>query len=131
MITMTRFVTTCSHQNSRRVCVVLLLAATHGVPSSAQSIKPQIQVRTLNHLTLTVRDVSRSLKFYQSLFDMPNYAPQGATPRLQIGSGPQSLGLRDGGPGVPYITLGVEAFNAEQIMKALSAYGVTRSAGPS
>jgi catechol 2,3-dioxygenase-like lactoylglutathione lyase family enzyme len=92
--------------------------------------KPHIALKTLNHVTLNVSDVERSLKFYQALFGMRNYAPQGATPLLEIGTGPYSLGLRRRAPGEPnfsHITLGVEDFNADQIMKTLAAHGVART----
>jgi catechol 2,3-dioxygenase-like lactoylglutathione lyase family enzyme len=101
-------------------------------PAAAQSKKPQVAVKTLNGLALSVSDLQRSLEFYQSLFGMRNYAPKGAPPMLEVGAGPSFLTLRQASaPGLDYITLGVEGFNAEDVMKTLALHGVTRSATPS
>jgi catechol 2,3-dioxygenase-like lactoylglutathione lyase family enzyme len=49
-------------------------------------------VRGINHVGLAVSDVKRSVDF-QGLFGMPIIRRQGSTVNLQIGAGPQFLGL--------------------------------------
>ena len=73
------------------------LVAASGV--MAQSNKPIIRVRALNHMTLYVSDPKRSLEFYQGLFGMPIQARQGTAGSglLRIGSGPQYIALAAAG----------------------------------
>jgi catechol 2,3-dioxygenase-like lactoylglutathione lyase family enzyme len=116
----------------RRTVAMALCVIAVAFRVAAQPQKPQIAVKTLNGLALSVSDLQRSVEFYQLLFGMRNYAPQGAAPMLEIGSGPSFLTLRQGAaPGLDYITLGVQAFSAEDAMKTLALHGVTRSATPS
>ena len=84
---------------------------------------PPIAVSTLNHVTLVVPDVKRSLAWYQKVTDM---RIQIGT-RLRIGAGPQHLVLTEGsGPLAfrPHLGLGVEGFDADQIKKRLAEHGV-------
>src|SRR4051812_42555109 len=83
----------------------------------AQAAAP-IRVRGINHVTLAVSDVKRSMDFYQGLFGLPVISRQGMTANLQIGSGPQFLGLSSAGTGTPainHICLGVDDFNVDRI----------------
>ncbi len=92
--------------------------------------RPPLRVRALNHLTLSVSDVKRSLDFYQGLFGMPIQARQAATPILRIGTGPQFLALSAAGPGVApsinHFCVTVEDFGVDAVMQALAARGITR-----
>lgn len=116
---------------SLRGFLTLLCALAIASEATAQPSKPQIPVKTLNSITLSVSNMQRSSEFYQALFGMRNYAPPGETPLLQLGSGPSFVALREGTPGLAHITLGVEGFNAERTMQMLAAHGVGRSATPS
>ena len=102
-----------------------LAAALRGM---AQSSKPSIPLRALNHVTLTVSDPQRSLEFYQGLFGMPIQSRQGNAVFLQIGSGPQFIGL-SGAPGRPRVThfcVTAENFNVDRVLQILAEHGVTR-----
>jgi catechol 2,3-dioxygenase-like lactoylglutathione lyase family enzyme len=94
----------------------------------AQSPKPQLKLQTINHLALSVSNTERSLQFYQSVFGLRNVAQPGSTPRLRIGTGPQSISLVSGRPGLSYVTLGVAGFSPDAVIKTLLAYGVKRVA---
>jgi catechol 2,3-dioxygenase-like lactoylglutathione lyase family enzyme len=101
-------------------------------PSFAgQSSRPPIGVRTLNHFGIAVSDPKRSIEFYQGLFGMPVQASTGTTTILRVGAGPQFLSIRplegDASPAITHFGLGIEAFNADRIMAALAAKGVTRA----
>lgn len=115
----------------RQILVMVLCVVAVALPVAAQPRKPQVAVKTLNGLALSVSDLQRSVEFYQSLFGMRNYGPEGAPPRLEIGSGPWFITLRQSAPGLDYITLGVEGFDADNVMKTLALHGVSRSATPS
>ena len=60
-------------------------------------------MKALNHFTLAVSDVKRSLDFYQGLFGMPIQARQGSTVLLRMGNGPQFLALTAAGANPPSI----------------------------
>jgi catechol 2,3-dioxygenase-like lactoylglutathione lyase family enzyme len=106
-----------------------LVAARHAL---AQTTAPRIRIRGINHVTLAVSDVKRSVDFYQGLFGMPIIARQGSTTSLQIGAGPQHLGVSAAGsnpPRLDHLALGVEDFNVERISRIVAQYGVTRVDG--
>jgi catechol 2,3-dioxygenase-like lactoylglutathione lyase family enzyme len=96
-----------------------------------QTAGPPMRVRALNHMTLSVSDVKRSLDFYQGLFGMPIQARQGATTVLRIGSGPQFLALSavaaNGTPSINHYCVTVEDFNVDRIVKALAQHGVSKA----
>jgi catechol 2,3-dioxygenase-like lactoylglutathione lyase family enzyme len=94
-----------------------------------------MRAKGINHVTLSVSDVKRSVDFYQGLFGMPVISRQGTTTNLQIGSGPQFLELTSAGSNAPSISqlgLGVENFNIDRVVTILEQHGVTKSdaAGP-
>ena len=77
----------------------------------AQTAGPPMRVRGINHVTLSVSDVKRSVDFYQGLFGMPIISRQGSATNLQIGAGPQFLGVSAAGsdpPRLDHLSLGVE-----------------------
>src|SRR6266404_7764696 len=103
------------------------LVAASGV--MAQSNKPIIRVRALNHMTLYVSDPKRSLEFYQGLFGMPIQARQSSeSGLLRIGSGPQYIALAAAGAnrklGIDHFCMTTEGFNAAQILAILAGHGI-------
>jgi catechol 2,3-dioxygenase-like lactoylglutathione lyase family enzyme len=99
-------------------------------PHAIAQTRPQIRVRGINHVALSVSDVKRSLDFYQGLFGIPVLARQGPTTiSLQIGPGPQALGLISAGtnaPNINHLCFGVENFNVDQIIRVLAQHGIAR-----
>lgn len=98
----------------------------------AQTAGPPMRVRGINHVTLSVSDVKRSVDFYQGLFGMPVISRQGSTTNLQIGAGPQFLGVSAAGSGPPrldHLALGVEDFSVERVTRILTQHRVTRVEG--
>ena len=97
----------------------------------AQSSSAPITVRGINHVTLHVSDLKRSVDFYQGLFGMPVRGRQGQTTLLQLGPGPQFIAIAPvaGGaaPSITHYCLGIEGFNVDRVMAALVASGVSRS----
>jgi glyoxalase/bleomycin resistance protein/dioxygenase superfamily protein len=64
------------------------LAALMMVPSVATAADPAIgPVKQLNHVTLFVQDVRKSVNFYQELFGMPILTPQPPGFNLKAGTG--------------------------------------------
>ena len=105
------------------------LALARGV--SAQAGKPTIPVKALNHFTLAVSDVKRSLDFYQGLFGMPIQARQSATVLLRMGNGPQFLALTAAGANppsiIPKVGMSVENFNADRLIGILAQHGIAKA----
>jgi catechol 2,3-dioxygenase-like lactoylglutathione lyase family enzyme len=100
---------------------------------SAQSAPAPLKVRGLSQITLTVSDVTRSVRFYQDLFGMPIQARQESTVFLRIGDGPQFLALRPAiageRPSISGFGVGVEDFAMNRVVTALAPHGITRSEG--
>jgi hypothetical protein len=59
------------HPITRRHALLSLPAMATASAILAQSSKPPIRVRSLNHMTLTVSDQKRSVEFYQAYSGCP------------------------------------------------------------
>ena len=113
--------------------LLLTLPALALAPRVFAQGKPQIPVKALNHFTLAVADVKRSLDFYQGLFGMPIQARQGQTIVLRIGTGPQFVALSAAGSNpasINHFCMTVENFNADRIIGVVSQHGVTKADAP-
>lgn len=122
-------------QISRRTflgSLVTLAAAGHGIGGSSRVVlaaenTPPIQVRSINHMTISVSDPVASLQWYQGLFGMPIAARQGDTIVLQVGDGPQFIAIGGGASDNPRIThycLAVDNFDDANIVQILAENGV-------
>jgi catechol 2,3-dioxygenase-like lactoylglutathione lyase family enzyme len=116
---------------SRRSFLLSLPAVAMASRAFSQAGIPPVRVRGINHVTLHVSDVKRSVDFYQGLFGMPVVNRQGTTSAgLQIGNGPQHLGISFGGssaPKIDHICLAVDNFNVDRLKKVLAQRGITES----
>jgi len=125
-----------SDRISRRRLLFSLPALMMAPAALAQTSNPPIRVKGINHVTLSVSDVKRSVDFYQGLFGMPVISRQGTTAtNLQIGAGPQFLGVSaagSSGPRINHLCLGVENFNVDRLIGILGRHGITKNdaAGP-
>ena len=118
---------------SRRRLLVSLPALALAPRAFTQSESQTIPVKGINHVTLSVSDLKRSVDFYQGLFGMPVLSRQGTTEaNLQIGNGPQFLGLasaRSNAPNINHVCLGVENFNIDRLKGILRRHGITDGEG--
>ena len=116
---------------SRRQMLLTLPALAVAPKVWAQTMaRAPIAAKYFNHFMLSVSDVQRSVDFYQGLFGMPIQARQGSAVLLRVGSGPQYLGLTPAGsspPSINHIGLAVDGFNADRVVAALTANGVTKA----
>src|SRR5262245_38498675 len=93
---------------------------------------PSIRVRGINHVTLRVSDLKRSVDFYQGLFGMPVVTRQGTT-SVSLQVGPGHLGLSSAGsnaPTIDHLCLGIDNFNVDRLSSILSQHGVRKSDAP-
>src|SRR5690348_12469797 len=116
---------------NRRHFLTALPALAFAPRLAAQAAPAALETRGLSSLTLTVSDVSRSLKFYQDLFGMPVQARQGSTLFLRIGAGPQFLALKQAAagerPSISGFGMGVDDFSIDRVVRVLGEHGVTRN----
>ncbi len=119
---------------TRRELVMALSALVLMRPEArGQTSAPPISVSTMNHVTLTVSDVPRSVAFYQRIFGMPLVTTQGTeadwsaptVPVLGIGNGPQFIAFSRGDrPSINHYCLGMEGFDADRVVKMLAEHDV-------
>ena len=114
---------------TRRNLLFSLPAIAAAPRAMAQPANPIIRLRSINHVTIRVSDFKRSLEFYQGLLGMVVQGRQGATVALQIGSGPQHIGMSAAAAnekvGINHFCMTVEGFNVDGILKILATRGVT------
>ena len=113
--------------------VMMARSAPAAAPAAQANAEP-IPVTTLNHVTLTVSDVQRSVEFYQRVLGLPLVTTQGterdwsaaAVPVLGIGDGPQFIAFGRGAtPSINHYCLGMEGFHAAEVVDRLAAHGIT------
>jgi len=94
--------------------------------STAAAAEPEIgMVKQLNHVTVFVANVQKSVEFYQRLFGMPVLTPQDQGINLRAGSG--FLGIypaEDRPKGINHVCLSLEKFDADVTLKKLKNAGV-------
>jgi catechol 2,3-dioxygenase-like lactoylglutathione lyase family enzyme len=115
---------------SRRDLLLSLPGLVLARRALAQGGNPPIRITGINHVTLSVSDVRRSADFYQGLFGMPVVSRQGTTVNLQIGAGPQFLGISAAGANAPTINhycLGVDGFNVDRVTASLAGRGFKKT----
>ena len=121
---------------TRRELVLALSALVMARPAGGAAVQQgpaPIQVSTMNHVTLSVSDVQRSVEFYQRVLGLPLVTTQGterdwdapAVPVLGIGNGPQFIALSRGDrPHINHYCLGMEGFDAAEIVARLAQHGI-------
>ena len=112
----------------------LVMARPAGGAAAQQGAAPApIRMRTMNHVTLSVSDVQRSVEFYQRVLGLPLVTTQGterdwdapAVPVLGIGDGPQFIALSQGNrPHINHYCLGMDGFDAAEIVARLAEHGI-------
>jgi catechol 2,3-dioxygenase-like lactoylglutathione lyase family enzyme len=131
-------------QVSRRE-VITALSALFLTPgsASAQSGPAPVAVRSLNHVSISVSNVDRSVEFYQSVFGMrvisregvagnpiagqaPAAPGAGIVVNLAPGPGPEFLGIYKAEPAghIGHFCLGVQNFDADATLKVLKDRGL-------
>ena len=105
------------------------LTALMSVPASAAAAAPVGKVEQLNHVTLFVRDVPKSVRFYQDVLGLQVLNRQGPGVNLRAGTG--FIGLYPAPPSaavaIDHLCLGMRGFDASTVMKDLTGRGVQAS----
>ncbi|MGM0631903.1 MAG: VOC family protein [Pseudomonadota bacterium] len=115
---------------SRREMLTALLATAGALPVAgpaiAQSAAPVATGRSMNHVSLSVADVSRSAGFYQSVLGM-EIISRPANGGLNLGLGEESfLGLYElDNPGsMHHLCIGVGNYDPEALATRLEDHGI-------
>ena len=109
--------------------LALLVSAPAASPAAAQAAsKPIGAVKSMNHVTVFVPDVKKSVQFYQDLFGMPVLTPQ--DPGINLSTESSFLGIYPAPAGatsgsINHICLGMENFDADAVLKQLKDRGLT------
>jgi catechol 2,3-dioxygenase-like lactoylglutathione lyase family enzyme len=93
---------------------------------AGQTAKSPLAVRSLNHVTLFVSDVQKSVAFYQDLLGLPVMSKQDNG--INLAAGNSFVGIyptaATAKPQINHFCLGVENFDADRAMQACADRGV-------
>src|SRR5687767_13347643 len=122
-----------THYESGRLSrrdLVGLLAALAATPRTGVAQQPTLQVATLNHASLIVSNLERSVAFYQRVFGLPVKSTQQGGVNLAVGDA--FLGVYQGGPNamphINHICFGLRNFEPAAAVAALEAAGLPAEA---
>lgn len=98
-------------------------------PAGPATVTPAFRLKSISHVTLTVKDGTRSKEFYQTVFGMPIQTMQGAGAILAVGSGPDCVVVPAGANpnaagGINHACFTIENFDAGRVMGILIANGL-------
>jgi len=106
--------------------LVTVLAALAAAPSIGRAQAPALSAATLNHASLIVSDLDRSVTFYQRTFGLPVKSTQQGGVNLAVGDA--FLGIYQGGanamPHINHFCFGIRGFDAARTVAALEAQGL-------
>src|SRR5262245_32894687 len=105
--------------------LVLTLAALAASPSIATAQSTALRARTLNHVSLIVSDLDRSVDFYRRLFGLDVKSTQTGGVNLAVGDA--FLGIYQAGanatPHINHFCFGLEGFDPGRTVAALEQNG--------
>jgi catechol 2,3-dioxygenase-like lactoylglutathione lyase family enzyme len=104
-----------------------LIVAAPALPDAAQAAKAVGAVRSMNHVSVFVPNVQKSVDFYQNLFGLPLLTRQ--DPGINLSTGAGFLGIYPAQAGatmgsINHVCVGMENFDADAVLKQLTERGV-------
>jgi catechol 2,3-dioxygenase-like lactoylglutathione lyase family enzyme len=111
--------------------VVAMLAAMAAAPSLPAVAQPAVlKAHTLNHASLIVSNLDRSVAFYRNVFGLGVKSQQTGGVNLAVGDA--FLGVYQAGatakPEINHVCFGLEDFDAQRTVRALEAAGLKAEA---
>jgi len=119
-----------SGQLSRRrfLTAMSALTAVSAAGGVSAADAPALQVTSINHVTLFVKDIPKAASFYQKLFGLPVKSQQGTGINLSTGDEGQFLGFfggtADTETDIHHVCLGVKNFDLEKTVAILKEEGI-------
>lgn len=98
-------------------------------PPPAASAKPVFQIKSINHVTLTIANGPREKAFYETAFGLPVRAQQGDGVTLAIGEGTDGVVFNatannpNAMSGINHACFTIENFDPERVMATLAGNG--------
>jgi catechol 2,3-dioxygenase-like lactoylglutathione lyase family enzyme len=112
-------------QMSRRELIAILSVLAVGLPEASKTVPAIAPVEQLNHVTLFVKNVDKSVQFYRELFGMPLLTVQAPGVNLSAGTGFLGIYPEQGqGTGINHFCFGLDNFDADRVLNKLSNHGV-------
>jgi catechol 2,3-dioxygenase-like lactoylglutathione lyase family enzyme len=99
-------------------------------PAPTAVAKAAFQLKSLNHVTLTIANGAREKEFYQTVFGLPIRAMQGDGATLAIGEGTDGIVFNAAAnnpnavSGINHVCFTIEHFDAERVMAILIDNGL-------
>jgi catechol 2,3-dioxygenase-like lactoylglutathione lyase family enzyme len=110
----------------RELLSALALLVAMPAMSGAQSAKPIAAVKSMNHVTVFVPNVQKSVDFYQGVFGLPILTKQDAGINLSTGAGFYGIYPAPNATAgsINHVCFGIENFDADAVLKQLTERGV-------
>ncbi len=107
-----------------------LLVAAPGAAAQAAQTSPIGAVKSMNHVSVFVPNVQKSVDFYQGVFGLPLLTRQDPGINLSTGAGflgiyPAQAGATTGS--INHVCFGMENFDADAVLTALAGKGIKAS----
>ena len=99
-------------------------------PAPTAVARSAFQLKTINHVTLTIANGAREKEFYQTVFGLPIRAMQGSGVTLAIGEGTDGIVFNAAAnspnavSGINHACFTIENFDAERVMAILIDHGL-------
>jgi catechol 2,3-dioxygenase-like lactoylglutathione lyase family enzyme len=102
-----------------------VLAAANGAANVAQSQDAGIKGAKIDHVSIQVSDLPRSIAFYQKMFGLTVVSEDKPNEIVRLGAGKVLVSLHHKSPTglVDHFAIGVEKFNKESVTRELKARG--------
>jgi len=104
-----------------------VLAAANGAASVAQGQDAGIKGAKIDHVSIQVSDLPRSIAFYQKMFGLTILSEDKPNEIVRLGAGKVLVSLHHKSPTglVDHFAIGVEKFNKESVTRELKERGAT------
>jgi len=104
-----------------------VLAAANGAASVAQGQDAGIKGAKIDHVSIQVSDLPRSIAFYQKMFGLTILSEDTPNEIVRLGAGKVLVSLHHKSPTglVDHFAIGVEKFNKESVTRELKERGAT------
>ncbi len=114
---------------SRRELVGSLALLT--LASGSATAAAAFPATSLNHVSIQVGNLQRSVDFYQKTFGLAVQTENKAQElvQLKLGNGHLSIHQHDGPASIDHFAIGLDPFNKDQVVAALKARGATAQDG--
>ena len=112
---------------TRRDLIQALTLLNAGVGASQAQEKPGIQATKIDHVSIQVDDLPRSVAFYQKMFGLTVVSEDKPNEIVRLGTAKTLVSLHHKSPTglVDHFAIGVEKFNKESVTRELKKRGAT------